>query len=162
MIRAPRLPMSLAALPRQQLVEVIDLPVWPEQVEITVCLFWRPKEILPRHQPRHMVYLGAVEWAWRPFSSRVDAYYLHRGRRHWIVYIRDPDPDEVEHEWTVAAYAPRHGVTAEKAAVHLVAARWRTEAEERDLDRFHFVAEEGALRVADWRAMAREVWDDAG
>lgn len=157
MIRKPNLPMTRAAVPRQRLVEDVTLPSWPEHARITDCLFWRPVDILPKRQPRCTDYLGAVEWAWHPLSSQADAYYLHRARRYWIVHIRDPDPNEPGDEWMVAAYAPRRGVSAEEAAVHLIASRWRTEAEECGLDPFHFVAEEGLLSVADYRAIARMV-----
>jgi len=159
MIHTPHLPLTPDALPRQRLVEVVDLPAPPPH-DITVCLLWRP-EFLPKRLPRDMTYLGTVEWAWHPLSSRIDAYYLHRGRRHWIVHMRDPDPNEPEHEWMVAAYVQRGGVSAAQAATHLIAARWREEAEERALDRFHFIAEEGALRVPDWQAIARTVWTEA-
>jgi len=158
MIRKPNLPMTPIAVPRQRLVEVVTFPPWPDHARITDCLFWHPVNILPKRQPRCMHYLGAVEWAWHPLSSRADAYYLHRARRHWIVHIRDPDPNEPEDERMVAAYAPRCGVTAEEAAAHLIAARWCAEAEECGLDPFHFVSEEGDLSVADFRAIARMVW----
>ena len=161
MIQPPRLPLTTEALPQQRLVEVIDLPAWPVHAEITVCLTWRPEEILPRRHPQRMLYLGTVEWAWMPLYSRFDAYYLQRGRHHWIAWIRDPFPNEAEDEWRIAAHAPRCGVTEEQVAVHLIAARWRAEAEERALDRFHLVSEEGVLRVPDWQAIAREVWPDA-
>ena len=158
MIRKPNLPMTPAAVPTQTLVEVVTLPPWPEQARISECVHWQPVDILPKRQPRSMQYLGAVEWAWHPLSSRADAYYLHRARGHWIVHIRDPDPNEPEDEWRVAAYAPRRGVTAEAAAAHLIAARWRAEAEDFGLDPFHFVSEEGDLSVANFRAIARMVW----
>jgi hypothetical protein len=117
-----------------------------------------PWEILPKARPRRMAYLGTVEWAWSPMSNRVEAYFLHRTRHHWVVWIRDPVPNDADSEWQVAAYTPRRGVTAREAAHLLVVARWRLEADERCLDHFHWVSDEGDLAVAEWMAIGRAVW----
>lgn len=158
MTRQPRIPLTPDQLPPQRLVEVVDLPPAPPGLDPTVCLFWMPGDILPKRRPRRMAYLGTVEWAWNPMSNRVEAYFLHGARRHWVLWIQDPFPNEPEAAWQVAAYTPRRDVTAREAAHHLVMARWREEAEERFLDHFHFVSEEGDLKAADWRAIGRAVW----
>jgi hypothetical protein len=158
MTRHRRLPLTPDQLPRQRLVEVVGLPAVPADFDPTVCLYWMPRDILPKVRPRRMTYLGTVEWAWNPMSSRVEAYFLHGARRHWVLWVLDPFPNEPEWAWQVAAYTPRRGVTAREAAHHLVIERWREEAEERALDHFHFVSEEGDLAVADWRAIGRAVW----
>lgn len=49
------------------------------------------------------------------------------------------------------------GATAEHEAAHIIASRWRAEAEEYDLDPINSVAEESLLSVADLRAIARKV-----
>ena len=157
----PRIPLTPDQLPRQRLVEVVDLPAAPAGFDPTVCLFWMPWDILPRRRPRRMSYLGMVEWAWNPMSSRLEAYFLQGTRRHWVVWIQDPFANEAEAEWQVAAYTPRRGVTAREAAHHLVMRRWHTEAAERSLDHFHWVSQEGDLAVADWMAIGRAVWPPA-
>jgi hypothetical protein len=162
MIRSPKLPLTTAALPAQRLVEVVELPPEPDPFEVTVCLDAHPTEILPKRRPRNLTYLGMVEWAWSPLSSRLEACYLHRGRRHWIVYFRDPVPNAPDEAWRVAAHVPRGGIPADVAATYLLIARWRAEAEEQHLDRFHFVGEEGVFGVAHWHAIARAVWGPEG
>lgn len=82
MTRRPRIPMTPDQLPRQRLVEVVDLPAAPEGLAPTVCLYWMPWDILPKTRPRRMAYFGTVEWAWNPMSYRVDSYFLHRARHH--------------------------------------------------------------------------------
>jgi hypothetical protein len=154
----PRIPLTPDQLPQQRVVAVVDLPAMPRTFDPTVCLHWMPWEILPKARPRRMAYLGTVEWAWGPMSNRVEAYFLHRSRHHWVVWIRDPVPNDADSEWQVAAYTPRRGVTAREAAQLLVVARWRLEADERFLDHFHWVSDEGDLAVAEWMAIGRAVW----
>jgi hypothetical protein len=157
--RTPPLPMSPDQLPVQRLVEVVDLPSVPDSFAPTVCLFWMPDDILPKRRPRKMTFLGTIEWAWGPMSSRVETYWLHRAKRHWVVWIEDRDwTNDPDYKWQVAAYVERDGVSAEAAAPHLIAARWQQEQEERELDHFHFVSNEGALAVPEWMAIGREVW----
>jgi hypothetical protein len=105
-----------------------------------------------------MDYLGTVEWAWNPMSSRIESYYLHAARRHWVLWKRDPFPNDEAYRWLVAAYAPRAGVAASTAARHLLVAAWEAEAAERYLDHFHWIAEVGQLDVPDWMAIGRAVW----
>ena len=54
----------------------------------------------------------------------------------------------------------RRGVDERQAAVHLLLQFWKEEAEESDLDQFHWINEAGYLSVADIAAIAREVWPD--
>jgi hypothetical protein len=159
MTRHPSLPLTPEQLPRQRLVEVVDLPSVPAEFEPTVCLFWMPDDILPKTRPRKMGFLGTVEWAWAPGASRIETYWLHAARRHWVVWMQDRDwTNDPEYQWQVAAYVSRAGVTPEQAAPHLIAARWREERDERELDHFHFVSNEGALTVPVWMAIGRAVW----
>lgn len=157
MIEHPGIPMSPSQLPQQRLVEVVDLPDRPETFEPVICYGYNPEQILPKRRPRTLLFLGAAEWAWSPMHSRIEAYYLHRGRAHWITYHRDLASCDAEYTWTTGAYVYRRGIDLRQAAVHLMIARWRYEAEN-GLDAFHSLTREGFLSVADWRAIAREVW----
>lgn len=140
MTRAAHLPLTPSALPRQRLAHVVDL------------------QAPPKHD---MTCLGTVEWAWHTLSSRIEIHHLHRERRHWIVSMRDPAPTQPGHAWMVAANGQRAGVSAVPAATHLIAARWREEAQERALDGCHFIAGKGAPRVPDGRAIAWTVRAEA-
>lgn len=158
MTRTPSPPITVEQLPQQRVVEVVDLPSVPDHFEPVACLYWMPEDILPKQRPRRMTFLGTVEWAWSPMSGRVESYYLHRGRRHWIVWIRDRDCNDLDYEWTVAGYVDRTDVSADAAAVHLIVARWLTEVAESELDHFHWLLNDGALSVAQWVAIGRHVW----
>jgi hypothetical protein len=155
----PPLPLTPAHLPQQRLVEVVAMPPRPASFDPVACLFWMPDDILPRRRPRRMTCLGTVEWAWAPGASRIETYWLHRARRHWVVWIQDRDwLNDPDYRWQVAAYAPRRGVDPVAAAAHLVAARWEEERDDRSLDHFHMISSEGLLDVALWRAVGRAVW----
>jgi hypothetical protein len=70
--------------------------------------------------------------------------WLHRARRHWVVWVEDRDwTNDPEYKWQVAAYLERKGASAEAAAAHLILARWELEMEDRQLGHFHFVSNEG-------------------
>jgi len=154
----PRIAMTPWELPTQRIHEVVDLPPEPVGFDPVGCYGWEPQEIMPKNRPRNMLYLGSVEWSWAPFSGRIEAYHLHRGRRHWLLYMQDLDPNDPEYTWMVAAYGDRKGVDEHEAAVHLVMALWREEISQGDLDHFHWINQDGYLSVAEWMAMGRAVW----
>ncbi|MDF1621645.1 hypothetical protein [Pseudothioclava nitratireducens] len=157
MIDKPKIPMSPSELPRQRLVEVIDLPPRPEGFTPVVDYCLTDEGVGPKRRPREMLFLGGAEWAWSPMHNRIEAYYLHRGRNYWITYHRDLEAEDREFEWSIGAYVEKRGVNARQAAVHLMIARWRFEADN-GLDEFHWLIHDGFLTVPDWRAISRAVW----
>ena len=88
MIKDPVVPLSPSLLPQQRLYEVKTLPQWPSGVRPVVGY---PGELgvpnLPKRRSRHAVCLCQAEWAWTPDHDRLDAYYLARGRRHWLLWL---------------------------------------------------------------------------
>ena len=144
----------------ESIPKVSVLPEVPSPFEPVVCYGWDPEEILPKRRPRNMLFLGATEWSWSPWHGRCDAYYLHRGRHHWITYIRDLDPNEPEFAWMTGAFVEKRGITARQAACHLMIARWREEVLEGDLDPFHLLNCEGFLSETDWFSIGEEVWPE--
>ena len=104
------------------------------------------------------LHLGTNVAMGSPMSSRLDVYFLHAARRHWLLWVRDPFAGEAEFEWRVAAYAQRPGLNRHVAATHLLVAAWKEEAAEKHLDHFHWISAEGELAVADWMAIGRAVW----
>jgi len=129
-------PMSPTELPQQRINAVVDLPSRPEGFEPVVDYGLAANGIAPKRRPTKMAFLGGAEWAWSPMHNRVDAYYLHRGRRHWILYQRDLDPNDPTFAWSIVAYALRRGIDERTAAVHLMIALWRMEVRD-GLDEFH-------------------------
>ena len=90
--------------------------------------------------------------------NRLDAYYLHRGRKNWILWTRYWDDNWGKWEWAATACVAKKGVSEQQAAVYLLAEFWKEEAEESDVDQFHWINEAGYLSVAELGAIAREVW----
>ena len=88
MIKDPLVPLSTSLLPQQRLYEVKALPTWPSGVRPVVGY---PGELgvpdLPKQRSRHAIYLCQAEWAWTPHHNRLAAYYLSRGRRHWLLWL---------------------------------------------------------------------------
>ena len=154
----PKIAMSPNELPSQRLHEVVELASRPKGVEFVACTDEDPKEILPERRPTNMTYLGSVEWAWSPMHDRIDAYHLHRGRNHWILYIEDLEPEMPDYAWSVGAFVQRKGVDERQAAVHLLMERWKAEHDLWDLDEFGFINQEGFLSMSELKEIARRVW----
>jgi len=140
---SPKIAMTPDQLPTQRVHEVIELPHVPQDLDPVGCCGWEPDEIVPKARPRDMQYLGSVEWAWAPMSGRIEAYHLHRGRKNWLLYAQDLDPNDPEFAWTVVAYGNRKGVEPREAAIHLIMASWRTENADFGLDHFHWINQDG-------------------
>ena len=147
-------------LPQQRVHEVVALEPRPADFEPIVGYGVVPVGILPKDQPRNAAYVGQMEWAWSPMNNRLDAYYLHRGRAHWVLWTRYWDDNWGRWEWVAAAAVARRGVTERQAATHLLIDFWRAERAEGSLDHFHWINEGGLLSVEDLMAIGRVVWDD--
>ena len=90
--------------------------------------------------------------------NRLDAYYLHRGRKHWILWSRNWDDNWGQWGWAAAACVVRRNVSEQQAAVHLLIEFWKEEAEENSVDHFHWINEDGYLSVPEMATIARVVW----
>jgi hypothetical protein len=155
-MKTPSIPMSPSDLPQQRVVEVVDLPPCPN--EIDVCLYTKYKRQMPRKPSRNVKYLCQVEWAWSPMHNRISCYYMHKGRSCWILWERSYDNDCGRWLWTVAASVPHKSCTEYQAATHLLRAIWQWEYEDCELDQPHWVNDIDLLSMADLAAIARAVW----
>ena len=108
--------------------------------------------------PRRVLHLGTIEWSWGFMHERVSPYYLHRARRHWVLWTKEPDEWERLRWWNPLGYAPLVQATLEEAAIHLVADSLRFEKDHRKLDRFDAVTSAGHLSANDWDRIGRAVW----
>jgi hypothetical protein len=158
MISNPKIPMSPDDLPQQRIHEVVDLPDRPEQFDCLVGYGAVPDDVVPKNGPSSPTYLGQVEWAWSPAHNRLDAYYLHRGRKHWMLWSRYWDDNWGKWEWAAVACVAKNEASQRQAAVHLLIEFWKEEARESDVDHFHWINEGGFLAIAELSAIAREVW----
>ena len=104
------------------------------------------------------LYLCQVEWAWSPAHNRLDAYYLHRGLTHWVLWSKYWDDNWMKWEQVAVGCVPHRGVTQKQAAVYLLLEFWAFDAKESDVDHYHWINEGAYLSVADLMSIAREVW----
>ena len=160
-VRKPRVAMSAQSLPLQRLYLIKSLPALPrgwlvEQV--------RPSTPgMPARLPAGSRYLGQVEWSWSPMHMRISAYYLSQSsdRRRWVLWWKSFDDNYGC--WAPAEpilAAPRgDGFQALAAAQLLLLEAWGADRDE-GTDRFHWIAEEGDLDVADLQAVADAVWEE--
>lgn len=162
MIYKSKAPMSPEELPQQRLHAVVALPPRPPDFAGQNAMIKpMPPTEAPKAPPRNGEFLCNVEWAWSPAHNRVDAYYLNLRRRHWLLWIGSQDFNTPDWRWTwsLYGYAHRCRCDALQAAVWLLRDAWKHEADQWQLDRYHWINEEGLLSVAEVAAVAREVWD---
>ncbi len=151
-----KIPMLHSQLPNQKQIKAGSVPHRPENFWFDVSDSCAP-EIEPAFDDE-CKYLCQAEWAWGPFHTRLDAYYLYRTRQEWVLmaeYWNDDDGGWIE---ACAGVAKLGALTMKQAAVYLLLERWRFEAENSDLDHYHWINEEGYLTIADIKGIARVVW----
>jgi hypothetical protein len=159
MTQVPVIPMSPDQLPQQRIHEVVDLIERPDPFDFSVGYGSVPENARGKGKPKSAAYLAQVEWAWSPMHNRLDAYYLHRGRRHWVLLSQYWDDNWGKWEWADVGYVPRKGISRHQAAVHLLLEYWKSEVTDSDLDEFHWINTAGCLSVSELMAIARVVWD---
>ena len=162
MIRQPKIPMSPEDLPQQRIHEVVTLPKRPAEFDCKVGYELSPHGELPKNAPTKSTYLCQVEWAWSPAHSRLDAYYLHRGRTHWSLWSKYWDDNWGRWNQIAVGYGPSRGVDQKQAAVYLLLEFWAYDAQENSVDEFHWINEDGFISIAELAAIAREVWSEEG
>lgn len=162
-MKRPHVPLGPNELPRQRLYEVVDIPSPPTVGQIELLNYEQPHTFdgIPQNPTENSVDLCQVEWAWSPMHNRLDAYCLHRGRTHWLLWMghhNDEDWMNWHWEWYPAAAMPLKQASFKQAAVYLLMEQWRRETEWALIDRFHWINEEGALTVSEIQAIANIVW----
>ena len=136
---------------------VTPLPKRPNPFDAVVGYEEKPPEAAYPRGPRKVLHLGTIEWNWSFMHDRVSPYYLHRARRHWVLWTKVPDEWE-RPQWMPLGYVPLAQATREEAAVHLVADCLRFERDQATLDRFEAVTSAGHLSANDWDRIARSIW----
>jgi hypothetical protein len=160
-MKKPTMPMSALELPEQRIDSVANLIDRPDPFNTVVGWDEKPAGVMLANGPHNADYLGQVEWAWSPMNNRVDAYYLSRGRSHWMLWLYSYDDNWEKWDWLPIGYVPRKHVSRQQAAIHLLIDFWRWDKEEGDLDHYHWLNEEGYLDVSQWRTIALLVWNAA-
>jgi hypothetical protein len=154
------IPMSPELLPKQWLNEVISLPIRSEDLDIQIDWLEPLFENRPKGNPRKLVFICSVEWAWSPMHNRIDNYYLNPKPKNWLLWnnwVSDCDAPWSWH-WDLIAHANRIDADEKTIAAHMLMETWKTEAEHTDLDRYHWINNTGCLSVEDVQSVAREIW----
>ena len=158
------IPMSPADFPQQKLYEVKSLPILLAGCAVEIMNYEREHTLpgIPKKPTKKSVPLAQVEWSWSPMHMRVDAYELHKGKEHWLLWCGGPDENTCNYicDWYAAACMPVKGVSQEQAAVHLILAFWEYERGYMSLDRYHWINCAGALSVSEIQSIANVVWSE--
>ena len=106
-MRKPEIPMSPSLLPQQRIVGVADLFDRPQPFDSVVGWEKKPPGVRYPKGPSNPHYLGQVEWSWSPMHGSVIGYYIHRARRHWVLWQYRYDDNWERWEWSPVGYVPR-------------------------------------------------------
>lgn len=158
MTSPPRIPMSPGELPRQRVHEVVALPARPDPFDSHIVQGNDPDAIKLPRIPRSPQLIVHCEWAWSPMHNRIAAWYLHRSRSHWVLWLRHYDDNWGKWDWDAVSAVPLRQAGEEEAATHLLMDAWEREKREMSTDRFHWINEASLLSVAQVKEIAREVW----
>jgi hypothetical protein len=115
MTQTPVIPMSPDQLPQQRIHEVVGLIQRPDPFKFSVGYGSVPENARGKGTPKSAAYLAQVEWAWSPMHNRLDAYYLHRGRRHWVLLSQYWDDNWGKWEWVTYCNICHHVVHREES-----------------------------------------------
>ena len=118
---------------------------------------------IPELPSKESISLGQVEWIWAPKVGRIDAYELHEGSTHWLLWrgenrARDPMRSIISN-WFIAAYIPVDDVSERQAAHNLLKEFWNKERQETNLDKFHWINRVESVPVSELQSIAQTVWE---
>lgn len=146
-------------LPEAAPVSPAAAPAKPNPFDAKVGYGQMPAGLRLSNGPRKPIYLGEVEWAWSPREGRVDAYYIHRSRRHWILWLHQHDDNWGRWDWVPCGYVPLKKADKRAAAFYLIADLWSGARDSIEaLDHFHWVEEDAEFSKSDWLSIGKLVW----
>ena len=156
----PNVPTQPEQLPQQRIYLVDSLPLKPEGEIIHLDHEEGHPLVAKRMNPKAK-YLCQVEWSWTPINNRITAYYLNRGRQHWVLWASFFDDNVIPWSWSKSpvAFMERRDVTEKQAAVYLLMESWRYEFEQWGLECYHWINEADALSVGEIKNISDSVWD---
>ena len=154
------IPMHVDDIPQQHIIEVVGIPPKPDNLVVTYDAgsdFLNGKRL---GTPRNIDFLCSVEWAWSPAHGRIDNYYVNQKPRYWVLWNNWMDDNDYEcrWHWSMVAHAPRLKANELDVATHLLLESWKQQKEYEDLDKYHWINNEGSFNGDVIEAIAREVW----
>ena len=147
-----------SSLPQQRIVGMPDAFERPDPFESVIGMDEKPPGVRYPKGPYNPDYLGHVEWASN--LIRVVAFYLQRGRRHWVLWEYWYDDNWERWEWTSVGYVPRGQANKREAAIHLMIDYWRAERSNRNLEHYGWINETGYFSAGEWRTVGLSVWPE--
>ena len=149
-----KIPMSPEERPDQNSSSGIVIPDCPDYF-LNSCSHFIDDDNKKR-APRNAVFLGSVEWAWSPFHSRIDNYYLSSRKPYWLLWNHWLDDNDGGYPWywTIYNQGLKKNVDMKTAAIHLIMDTWQYD----QVDHFHWVNNEGLLSADEFYAMGKIVW----
>lgn len=157
-MKKPQIPMSPRSLPQQRVVGIPGAVERPDPFESVIGMDEKPTGAGYPEGPNNPEYLGQVEWA--STLVRVVAFYLHRARRHWVLWEYWYDDNWERWEWTSVGYVLREQASMRQAAVHLMVDYWRAERSNRSLEHYGWINQTGYLSTGEWRMIGLSVWPE--
>jgi len=158
----PKIPMSPADLPEQQGVKLSTIPERPEIWDSTAS--WGgsdlPKDIRIDGEPDNKTYLFQAEWSWSPFHSRLNAFYICKSKKYWILYSNYLDDDDETWIWNPVASVPVEQANERLAAIWLVIDYMIFDRDNGSVEEWHMINEEGFLKTSEITAIANFVWEN--
>lgn len=121
-----------------------------------------PEGKAPRHMPPNARLVVEVAWSWSPMHSRRLRYFIsgNRDGSLWLLWQRhfDDNYGRWERNARLVAYAGKRDVPETVAAARMLAACWRREMREEEMDEFHQVLDHGVVDSDELERVAKELW----
>ena len=162
-MKKPTIPMLPELLPQQRIFALPYFVERPQPFDSVVGYDVKPQGVRLRKGPSNPDYLGQLEWAWSPNHGRVYAFYLHKGRYYWMLWLYWYDDNSWEcgkWNWMAAGYVPRAQATRKQAAIHLLIDYLRFEKADCEIEHHHWINETGELDSSEWRMIGLHVWPE--
>jgi hypothetical protein len=151
-------------LPQQKLYAVPDLPKEWEQKLIKADN--TTNSGIPKSVPRGAYFLLQTEWAWSPMHNRITNYHISMdtSRRRWVLWESFFNDDDWPYgTWSSASRVltlQRKGIDRKKASLLLLHSNWQRSLKDEDLDRFHWINQDGLVSVAEAIEIGKRVWSE--
>ena len=157
-------PLNPANFPQQKIYAINKITPLPLGCEVQLLDYVEDHNLagIPNKPNKQSIPLGQVEWAWGPMHARVDAYEIHKGKTHWLLWSGGPEDNSGRYikNWFACAIVPCDEVNQEQAATHLLLKFWEREIKWRNLDRYHWINHAIELSVSQFQSIADALWEE--
>lgn len=149
-VTIPSLPQ---ALPQRRIKLVVDMPTPPEGFTLSLG----SADGIAKRRPRNADFLCQLEWAWSPGSSRVENFYISRGRRFWVLWSSSYDDNFGKWDSSAQVHCDKC-ISFSDAGMLMMSAYLSNDRDAYELEKYHWIGRTGLLDVSEIDAVARTVW----